>query len=687
MSGIAGVYFPDGRPVDHAVLARMLEALAHRGPDGAALWSEGSLGLGHRMLQTTPSSLRERLPLVLTDEAGTYVLTADARLDHREELIASLGLTDRPSDEITDGELILRAYQRWGERCPERLLGDFAFALWDARRRGVFCARDPMGVKPFYYYHRPGKAFVFASEIKALFCWPEVPRRLNESRVADYLMKNFDDLSATFYQGIFRLPAACRMMVGGEDARPEPYWALDLAREVRLGSDEEYAEALRELFTAAVRCHLRSAFPVGCTLSGGLDSSSIACVARDLLAETKGAGGKPLHTFSAIFPSLMEVDPRIDERRYIHAVLATGGFEPHFVRADQVGPLIGLLWQDDEAIPAPNLYLDWVLFGAAREQGVRVVLHGWDGDSTVSHGYEYLEELACAGRWADFRAEAEALSRRSHVPPWRYLQHYGFPYLAELARARRWAVFAEEARGIARHFGLSHRDLLLRRGLGRILVDHGLRPLAPEPLRWVWRAVRRRARPLPGASAGINADFARRVGWDARVRAWEAASSAPAPMARAAHARSLTSGLLRYGVELLDRAAAAFAVEPRYPFLDRRLMEFCVALPPEQKLHLGVTRAVMHRAMAGVIPEEVQTRFHKGNLGANFKGKFLEQYREVLEECLVREPQLIEKYLDGSRLRAAYRRYASDPMTEEEGAQTVFLAVVLALWLRYSGLA
>ncbi|MDQ3661541.1 MAG: asparagine synthetase B, partial [Actinomycetota bacterium] len=138
MSAIVGVFHPDGRMVDRGTVGKMLESIAHRGPDGSGEWTEGSVGLGHRMLHTTPESLHEKLPLAKRN----FVITADARIDNREELLKALGFTDGPNKKVSDSELILGAYERWGERCPERLLGDFAFVVWDMRRRTVFCARD-----------------------------------------------------------------------------------------------------------------------------------------------------------------------------------------------------------------------------------------------------------------------------------------------------------------------------------------------------------------------------------------------------------------------------------------------------------------------------------------------------------------------------------------------------------------
>src|SRR5437867_3387072 len=376
MSAIVGIYFLDGRVVDGAALQSMVEQLAHRGPDGSGVWSEKEVGLGHRMLWTTPESLLEKFPLV--NAAGDLVLTADARIDNRDDLIEELGVTTGSSGQISDSELILRSYEHWGERCPEKLVGDFAFAIWDRRAQKLFCARDHFGVKPFYYY-RADRLFAFASEIKALLCLPEAPRRLNEVRVADYLDGGLllGDKAGTFYQDILRLPPGHSLTIGPDRVQLRAYWALDPSRELRLGSDDEYAEAFREIFTEAVRCRLRSAYPVGSMLSGGLDSSSIVCSARQLLEEN----GRPrLHTFSAVFDDL----PQCDERPFINEVLAQGGLEPHYARVDLENPLAELervLWHQDEASYGPNLYLQWALYRTVGKQSERLSLGGFEGDS------------------------------------------------------------------------------------------------------------------------------------------------------------------------------------------------------------------------------------------------------------------------------------------------------------------
>ena len=389
MSGIVGIYYTEGRPVTREQLGSMLDAIAHRGSDGADLWHRGNIGLGHRLLWTTPESLLESLPWC--DRTTDMTITADARIDNRDELISLLDLKHLPAEKITDSKLILEAYHKWGVDCPHKLLGDFAFAIWDGKQQQLFCARDPMGIKPFYYYYTHN-LFAFASEIKALFCLNEVKRELNELRIAYQLAGFLEDREITFYQDIYRLKAAHSLTIDKQKKQYRRYWAFDIDRRVKLSSDREYAEAFKELFTESVRCRLRSAFPVGSTLSGGLDSSSITCTARNLLSETD----QQLHTFSAIFPNLPQSDLRaIDERHYMNAVKSAGGIQARDIRADLLDPLLNWLWQEEEPILSPNIYIHEGMYNCAKQQGVRVFLDGVDGDTTVSHGWRPAS-CACA---------------------------------------------------------------------------------------------------------------------------------------------------------------------------------------------------------------------------------------------------------------------------------------------------
>ncbi len=670
MSGIAGIYYLDGRTVNREELGRMVDILAHRGPDNSDIWSEESVGLGHRMLWTTPESLLEKLPLV--DQTGDLVITADARIDNREELIAALELTDRPVEKITDSQLILFAYEKWGESCVGHLLGDFAFAIWDQRQQILFCARDHFGVKPFYYYYKAGQTFIFASEIKALVCLPEVPKRLNEVRIADYLALMMEDKSITSYQGILRLPPAQTLTVSyGRGIRLRSYWSLNPSYELRLNSNQEYADAFKEIFTEAVRCRVRSAFPVGSHLSGGLDSSSVTCIARELLPQKAGSG---LHTFSNVFDDV----PECDERPFINAILAQGGLIPHYVHADQFGPLSD--WKhffqyEDEALIGPSAFLPWGLNRATQQQGVRICLDGFDGDTTVSHGAVYFTELARKGQWVTFATEANATSKHFDTSPLGILSHYGLMYLEELARQWRWVAFARAANEINQHFKVSRQTLFLH---------HGLKALAPQSVRQVWRSLRG-GNNVNSVPSLINPSFAHQIGLNDRIQTFDLPQSPPSTV-REDQWRTLTSGLFALTLELVDRSAAAFSIESRHPFMDKRLIEFCLALPPEQKLDQGWSRIVMRRAMDGVLPKEVQWRGGKTDMTPNFLHGLLSLNRELLDQVVLGDSGSIKAYVDLNALHSSHNRLVSGGKVKDEDIMAVWRAVTLALWLRYTGM-
>lgn len=627
MSGITGINYLNRQPVEREQLARMVDILKHRGGDGGNIWHEGSIGLGHQMLWTTPESLREKLPAA----KGKLAITADARLDNREELIPALGLAAYPTKNITDSDLILAAYEKWGELCPEHLLGDFAFGIWDGRNHSLFCARDYFGVKPFYYYHHPGKLFTFASEIKALLCLGEVPRRLNEVRIGDYLEGILEDKAITFYQDILRLPPAHSLTVSLTGIKLREYWSLDPKYELKLDSGQEYAEAYLEVFTKAVRCRLRSAFPIGSALSGGLDSSSIVCVAREHLQQ-------PLKTFSGIFESVRESD----ERPFINAVVEQGGIEPHYVNADRISPLVDIekvLWHQDEPIWTPNLFMHWGLYGSAQQQGVRIFLDGFLGDNVVCHGWEHLMDLAY---------------------DWRWLALY------------------QEIKGIIMcHPEYSQQDKMEM--LKQYLWQFNLKPRTPKTWHQIWRRLRQFKSTIPQLSSKINPDFAQQIELLQRSQQLQLSTPQPPQAAIKRRYRDLIAGEIPLGLEISNKAASAFGIESRFPFTDRRLAELCLAIPGSQRIQDGLSRMIVRRALVNHLPKKVCWRTGKGNLSYNFHRSLMAFESERLDKAIMLNPQHIEKYIDINILRQEYQHYKSQAF----GGNIPFVwsATNLALWL------
>ena len=601
MTAICGIFHLDGEPVARGDIAAMSAALAHRGPDRDGLWSSNEVALGHRLLVTTPESLTEQQPVV--HSRRELVLVADARIDNRAELLSALHLP-RVS-EITDSDIILASYERWGEDCVNRLIGDFAFAIWDGHSRSLFCARDPMGVRPFYYA-RSDRLFAFGSEIKALFTLDDVDSAIDPDEVALFMGWSHEDRTRTMYRHVVRLPAAHTMVVTQEGVVLRQYWSAESASEVRYKTDDDYVEGFREVFASAVAARLRSARPVGATLSGGLDSSSVVCMSRRL-----ASGDAPLHTFSLVFPTLPERDLRvIDERPYVDAVIGLGGLSPHFVRGDELSPLRDLrriVWHLDEPYSAPNLYLHCGMYEAANQQGVRVVLDGFDGDSAISHGFGRLTGLARANDWNTLEAELLSFSAQHGKSPSRALETYVLPHLSDLARQKRYLSWLRFATGAARRFGLSRT---------RLAIKYGVRP-ALASLGSLAFSQRQDDPELSLLHPALATTLRRQI---AATRRTEQVRNLQSE--RESHVEGLSQPLYQLTLETADKSAAAFAVEPRYPYFDRRLIEFCLGLPEEQKFGGGWPRFLFRRAMQGILPPMIQWRSTKANLSPNFHRRF-----------------------------------------------------------------
>jgi asparagine synthase (glutamine-hydrolysing) len=359
-------------------------------------------------------------------------------------------------------------------------------------------------------------------------------------------------------------------------------------------------------------------------------------VARELLAE-KG-GTQQLHTFSAVYNEA----PRSDESNFIDSVLTEGGFEAHKVQVELLSPLEApkrVLWDTDEPSILGGLSMPWGLATEANQQGVRVLLNGYDGDRTVSHGIDRLDELALTGRWGTLYTEIEAL----------------------------------------RKLGWSRRALLR---------DRMLKPLAPEFLLRAWWVLWERD---PWSRTGnmytgpIREDFARRIGVRERLRAPDGGKDVPRSvrLSRRWHWAGLVDGATQHVLEAHGKIGAALSIENRYPFADRRLVEFCLALPPEQKLSRGWTRVVMRRALANVLPDVIQWRKTKGNLTPGLIWSLLMCDRKLVEDTIFRNPEGVEEYADVDRLRQAYVRCAYRP--DAEDVLAIIRTVALAQWLRRAG--
>ena len=542
MSGILAIASRRGCPSDPMLLQRMMTVLARRGPDGSAIWCGDAICLGHTLFRT----LEDVKPLGLASLAdGALWLAADARIDGRDALRQALTASSQvvPAN-APDEILILHAYRAWGEACPEHLLGDFAFILWDDRRRLLLAARDHFGVKPLYYAHTDD-ALLLSSSVAALRTHPALPDELDEEAVADFLLfGQYQDATRTIYAAIRALPPAHALIwrAGAPSPQLRRYWSLPTDGEIRYKNPDAYVQHFRELLGQAVQDRLRTS-RVSILMSGGLDSTSVAAMAR-------AAGARSLRAFTLdsryYVRKEREVFPAREVADHLHiplSVIAIDGYRlfEGWDRPD---------WDIAQPQADPLWKLSVDLYRRMAEHG-RVALTGQGGDPALYPSRGYLLTQLKGFRW------------RSLVTAFR---HY------------------HQATG-------QWPPLYLRTQLtgGRSDQRHGLRPPAFDF--WFQPDFVQRMR-LPQR-------------WEAWRAGMEHMADAPHPLRPEAWA-SLNAPLWAHlFTQAYDIETGGAPLEFRHPYFDVRLIEYLLALPP---LPWFEAKFIVRQALAGSIPETVRTR-------------------------------------------------------------------------------
>jgi asparagine synthase (glutamine-hydrolysing) len=601
MCGIAGILSPSG--ANPGAVAAMNEAQRYRGPDAEGLWvsPDGACALGHRRLSIIDLSERGRQPMLL--EERELAITYNGEIYNFVELrdrLRGLGHVFR-SD--SDTEVLLRAYAQWGTDCLAELNGMFAFALWDGRRRVLFCARDRFGEKPFVYALLAG-SFAFASEAKALALLRGVSAEVDDGVLAAYVEEGStraDSYERTLLRDVRQLLPAHALEVrlgreGAELLRSWCWWSVDVAGRAGYAEDDAEASAgrLLELLTDSVRLRLRSDVPVGSCLSGGLDSSSVVCLIRRL------EPGADLRTFTGRFPG----DPS-DEGRY--AKLVTDACQTH---AFEVAPTPErfaeeaerVYWHADFPLGGMSQFAQWCVFHLASQSGVTVLLDG-QGSDELFGGYgnsiaqAFLRQLAAQGRWRAWLAERAAAARRAPAL-------FSWPRLL-LARPELAPVRAQ-----------------LRRWGGRSLVS------SADLFRGDWREGASASRPAPAPEELRGDEHAlSRILWTLSFR-------------------SMLSSLLRFG----DRLSMAHSREVRLPFCDHRIAEFAFRLSPELLVGDGQVKRVLRLAIRDLVPPAIATRAKQGFVPPQ-DGWLLGPLAGFLRE-LAGEPGPLAERLDRERIAA-----------------------------------
>jgi asparagine synthase (glutamine-hydrolysing) len=648
MCGITGIYSPGGRVRSQDIL-RMTGVLRHRGPDDEGFlaveertgkphplrggdsrvenpgiedfFEESELFLGHRRLSIIDLSPAGHQPM--SNEDGSFWIVHNGEIYNYVEIRKDLEALGHCFRSQTDTEVILHAYEAWGVECLDRFNGMWAFSIWDSQKRRLFCARDRAGVKPFYYFF-DGKRFAFASEIKALLTLNGFRPKPNQQVLADYLFSGLvDHTGETFFEGVCQLRPGEYLLFNAEGLTVRSYWDIEPER-VHLSRKEDFAQQFYELFQDSLRLRLRTDVAVGTCLSGGLDSSSIVCLANRLMFDGETIDprlvGEKQKTFSSCFE-----DPLYDERRFIEEVIRKTGAEKNYVFPEAVtllGDLPRVIWHQDEPFGSTSVYAQWSVMQRVRQRGVTVLLDGQGPDELL------------AG----------------------YLPAFSVLFKGEFRRARLWR-FLKEFQAFR-----DRRCITLNQWLPRLLV-----PYVPDGLNAILRTLRKGE--VDWAEPGFRKKYLRSISTPNRFRH---------DLDRYLYLifrHTVLPGLLHYE----DRNSMAFSLETRLPFLDYRLVEFSFSLPVEQKIKDGMSKVVLRNAMAGILPEAVRNRVDKMGFVTPEEVWFRTVLRSRIEEILGSRSFAERGYFRVEKVKEAFRAHCE---ARQNLSPAIWRWVNLELWFR-----
>jgi asparagine synthase (glutamine-hydrolysing) len=598
MCGIAGLVGVQSAQAE-VYLRAMLLRQAHRGPDGEGVWesADGRVRLGHRRLAILDLSERGRQPM--EDASGRFVLTFNGEIYNYLELRAELQCLGARFYSDSDTEVIIEAYKAWGESCLVRFNGMFSFALYDAVRGVLFCARDRYGEKPFLFVAESNR-FAFASEYKALLALPDISREYDEFRMIRGLHNasvGLDGDRQTVFLAIRQLlpSEAMTVDVRSLEIRIWRYWTVQPRDDYAQMSQVDAVNWFRELMTDSVRLRMRSDVPVGSCLSGGLDSSAIVSLVRKVI-HPEGE----YHTFTGRFPGTAA-----DEWIYAAQVVDDSNVISHVVEPTAAGfasELSEFVSSNELPIGSSSQYAQYCVFRLAKEHGITVLLDGQGADELLG-GYEQYFQFYIAA--LDARGEKQRLTRELPEIRRRYP-------LALVPPARAWR---------------NRLPLLLRKQLSSWLGSGS------------------------NLLYGLKPEIARRVSVESHRVKVERFDALTAALYQDSFGMYLTT-LLRYG----DRNSMAHSREVRLPFCDYRLAELALSLPPGYLMGDAQTKRLLRESMRGILPEPVRTRWNKQGFRPPQESWFTGQLLTMAEDLLHSQSFVQSEYWDAPWWHRALQR-------------------------------
>lgn len=624
MSGISGIVNWDNSPIEKILLNKMTDIISHRGPDGLYNEVRDNVGFGYAKLVLNKSEAGEKQPLWLPDKSCAIV--ADARLYNRKELRDKVGtLVNWYKGEPSDAAIILSSYIKWGVELLDHIDGDFAFAIWDAKKKRVFAAKDPFGVKPFFYYWSP-RRFFFGSEAKQILINSEVPVEPDHMIVGEYLFYNFEDVGRTFFKGVNRLKPAHYVLADHSGEKQIRYWNPNPQKEILYPKREDYIERFKELFRDAVYKRLISSYPVASQLSGGVDSSSIVVAAGDIY-KNNGVDLPNFETLSAIFRDLP-----CDETVYIDSVSRSVPFNNHkFCPLDE--PLTDGLLDDIKEIDSPFADIQRGTFlNCARsmtQRGAKILLTGLGGDELTYEEY-YLRDLAIRGKYLHLLSEAWKGKR--------YTQ-----------KSYSW-----------------------------LLMD-SLRAAAPQSIKNLYRKIRKHNKWVP--SSWANKDFV--SVYNSSPESPELPDLGFNSKTQEAVFTFLNFPNICWALEALECHSAYKGFEVRHPFFDRPLAEFVLSIPLEMRAPNGQWKYLLRGSLADELPKEVMDRGRK-TIFNSYSNYIFEQGESQLRNIIFDSQDWASKFYISreNAIRLFDSFVMEDEIKSSWDSNLLWRITTLELWLR-----
>lgn len=597
MCGICGVYnYSSGEPVEQERLRSMLAVIRHRGPDGEGVYIDKEVALGMRRLSII--DLAGGMQPIFNED-GTVVVVFNGEIYNYRELREQLRRRGHVFRTASDTEVIVHLYEEFGENCVHELRGMFAFAVWDARRRRLFLARDRLGIK-LLYYTQAGECLAFGSEIKAILQHPEVHASPNLEGLSDFLSLKYVPAPQTMFAGIHALPPGHVLTCTADGVTVRSYWDLSFARDqLTEESEEAYAEQFVELLRESVRMRLMSDVPFGAFLSGGIDSSTIVAVMSQFLDE-------PVKTFSVGFEGDGEVFSELPYARLVAERYQTDHHEVIVRPQDLIGLAEKVVWHLDQPIADEAALANYMVAELASHH-VKMVLTGEGGDELFAGYARYVgEQLSPVFQKIPVPVKSLALAVSNRIPGLHR------PKIALYALCK-----SDEAVRLANWFPLFNHDMkatLLSDGLKIALNGTSTDRLFAQYL----------------ARTDATDRLNRMLYVDTKL--W------------------LPDDLLARG----DKMSMAASVEARVPFLDHKLVEFAACVPSHLKVN-GLTRKYLLKKVSRAwLPAQVIDRRKKGfpiPISLWFRKEARSFVRDILSPSTIRKrglfnPNCVEKLLD-----------------------------------------